>query len=179
MSTAEDLWVFGYGSIMWRPGFDFEEVLPARLYGYHRAFCVYSWHHRGTREQPGLVLGLDDGGSCIGRAYRVDNRQAEGVIAYLDAREMVTSVYVPIKHPVHTEHGRLIARCYIVDKAHDQYAGKLPFDEQARIVAQGRGASGINVDYLRSTVAHLDELGITDGPLHDVWELLAAQLHLE
>ncbi len=179
MKAAEDLWVFGYGSIMWRPGFAFEEVLPARLFGYHRAFCVYSWHHRGTPDRPGLVLGLDNGGSCVGRAYRVQASRAEEVTAYLDAREMVTSVYVPIKHPIHTERGKLSARCYIVDKAHDQYAGKLPFEEQARIVAQGRGASGINTDYLRSTVVHLDDLGITDGPLHRVWNLLTAQLHLE
>ena len=164
---------------MWRPGFAFEDVAPARLYGYHRAFCVYSWYHRGTPERPGLVLGLDDGGSCIGRVYRVRAENAEEVTAYLDSREMVTSVYVPIVHPVHTEHGKVDARCYIVDKAHDQYAGKLPLEEQARIVAQGRGESGINVDYLRSAVDHLDALGITDGPLHRVWDLLAAQLHLE
>lgn len=168
-----DLWVFGYGSIMWRPGFEFEEAVEARLFGYHRAFCVYSWHHRGTRERPGLVLGLDNGGSCIGRAFRVRGENAEGVIRYLDAREMVTSVYRPIDHPLHTEAGRLRARCYTVDRAHAQYAGTLPLEEQARIVAQGKGESGINTDYLRSTVAHLDELGITDGPLHKVWQLVA------
>ena len=179
MKLAADVWVFGYGSIMWRPGFDFEEVLPARLFGYHRSFCVYSWHHRGTTACPGLVLGLDRGGSCIGRAFRVSGAKATEVIAYLDAREMVTSVYVPIDHPVHTARGRIQARCYIADRAHDQYAGTLPMEEQARIVRQGRGASGINVDYLESAVAHLDELGITDGPLHRVWRLVSAQPHFE
>jgi len=168
----EDLWVFGYGSLMWRPGFDFLESRPARLYGYHRSFCVYSWYHRGSEENPGLVLGLDQGGSTLGRAYRVARQEAQEVIEYLDAREMVTAVYQPIAAPIHTEAGKVTARSYIADRKHPQYAGKLPYDLQAEIIRKGTGHSGINTDYLASTVKHLDELGITDGPLHSVHELV-------
>ena len=168
----EDLWVFGYGSIMWRPGFDYLETRPARLFGYHRSFCVYSWYHRGSEDAPGLVLGLDRGGSCIGRAYRVAAHNAQDVIEYLDAREMVTAVYQPITSRLATQSGRITARTYIADRAHPQYAGKLPYDVQAEIIRHGTGHSGINTDYLASTVAHLDELGISDGPLHSVHELV-------
>lgn len=160
---------------MWRPGFDHLEHAPARLFGYHRSFCVYSWHHRGARHAPGLVLGLDRGGSCIGRAFRVAAAQAGAVIAYLDAREMVTAVYRPIDHPVHMAGRRVTARCYVVDRTNPQYAGALPLDDQAAIIARARGQSGINRDYLESTVTHLDELGISDGPLHAVWQIVQDQ----
>ena len=160
---------------MWRPGFDFLDARPARLYGYHRSFCVYSWYHRGSEAAPGLVLGLDLGGSCIGRAFRISPDQAEETIAYLDAREMVTAVYQPIDHAIHMDDQTARARCYIADRSHPQYAGTLPYEEQAQIVAGASGHSGINVDYLESAVAHLDELGITDGPLHKVWDLLQGE----
>lgn len=169
---SDDLWIFGYGSLMWRPGFDHLESRPARLFGYHRSFCVYSWHHRGSEESPGLVLGLDRGGSCIGRAYRVAPDMARSVVQYLDDREMVTAVYQPISIQIHTSSGPVIARSYIADRSHPQYAGKLPFDRQAEIIRQGVGLSGINTDYLASTVEHLDTLGIKDGPLHSVHELV-------
>jgi cation transport protein ChaC len=170
--AQNDLWVFGYGSLMWRPGFDYIESRPARLFGYHRAFCVYSWYHRGSEEAPGLVLGLDQGGSCIGRAYRVPSHSSQDVIDYLDAREMVTAVYQPITAPIHTHSGKIVARSYIADRKHPQYAGKLPYDVQAEIIRHGVGNSGINTDYLASTVEHLDTLGIKDGPLHSVHELV-------
>ena len=167
-----DIWIFGYGSLMWRPGFDYLEVHPARLYGYHRSFCVYSWHHRGSRDAPGLVLGLDRGGSCLGRAFRVASAVVDDTIAYLDAREMVTAVYHPIDHPVHMPGYQVSARCYIVDRTHPQYAGVLPLDDQAAIIAGARGQSGINRDYLENTITHLDDLGITDGPSHKVWKIV-------
>ncbi|MBI1179559.1 MAG: gamma-glutamylcyclotransferase [Alphaproteobacteria bacterium] len=174
MRDEEDLWIFGYGSLMWRPGFAYLDVEPARLYGFHRAFCVYSWHHRGTRERPGLVLGLDRGGSCLGRAYRVARGLESEVIAYLDAREMVTAVYRPIRHPVHLPGRTVTARAYVVERGHAQYAGKLSPEEQARWIDGAEGVSGINLDYLASTVAHLDEMGIADGPVHQVWRLLGS-----
>jgi len=172
MARQHDIWIFGYGSLMWRPGFSYLEARPARLHGFHRSFCVYSWHHRGTRERPGLVLGLDRGGSCLGRAFRVAAADADAVVAYLDEREMVTSVYRPIQHLVRLPDEMVTARAYVVDRGHPQYAGKLSLEDQARCIDGARGVSGINTEYLASTVAHLHEMGINDGPLHQVWKLL-------
>ncbi len=174
MTQAHDIWIFGYGSLMWRPDFAFEEARTARLYGFHRSFCVYSWHHRGTRERPGLVLGLDYGGSCVGRAFRVKAGHAAQVITALDEREMVTAVYRPVDHVVRLPDALVTARAYVVDRGHPQYAGKLSLEEQARQIDGARGISGVNIDYLASTVAHLDEMGIVDGPLHRVWKLLGS-----
>ena len=127
----QDLWVFGYGSLMWRPGFEFEERRPALLRGYHRAFCVYSHVHRGTPEKPGLVFGLDAGGSCRGVAFRVDAARAEDVKRYLQAREQVTLVYRDVVKPVElVDEGRRVeALCFVVDRAHEQYAGRIDFDQ--------------------------------------------------
>src|SRR5215468_4131183 len=120
-----DLWVFGYGSLMWRPGFEFTERVPARLIGEHRALCVYSFVHRGTPERPGLVLGLDHGGTCRGVAYRAKGRARAATLAYLREREQVTNVYVERVRPViladHAER-RVPAVCYMVDRSHPQYA---------------------------------------------------------
>ncbi|HEX7200383.1 MAG TPA: gamma-glutamylcyclotransferase, partial [Dongiaceae bacterium] len=123
-----DFWVFGYGSLMWRPGFPYREAVTAHLAGLHRALCVYSWVHRGTREFPGLVLGLDRGGSCKGIAYRVAAAEREGVIAYLRERELVTNVYVETWRRirlVREEGPRVPALTFIADRLHEQYAGKL------------------------------------------------------
>jgi cation transport protein ChaC len=174
MTEDAPLWVFGYGSLMWRPGFAHEACEPALLRGYHRAFCVYSVHHRGTAARPGLVLGLDRGGSCRGRAYRVAARDAEAVIAYLDEREQVTAVYLRRRVTIEIGHRRVAAMAYVADRAHAQYAGKLPLHRVAEIILGGHGVSGANPDYLANTVAHLDELGINDGPLHELLEMVRA-----
>lgn len=165
-----DVWVFAYGSLMWRPDFPFEDVLDARLYGYHRSPCVYSWVHRGTPERPGIVLGLDRGGSCRGRAFRVAPEREAEVLAYLDAREMVTAVYRRVRRGVVTPKGRVPAWCYIVRHDHEQYAGKLDHARLVALIAQGEGRSGRCCDYLISTVAHLEGMGIVDGPLHQLAE---------
>lgn len=167
-----DLWVFGYGSLMWRPGFAHLESLPARLHGYHRALCVWSWVHRGTEQQPGLVLGLDLGGSCLGRAIRVAAREKQTVADYLYAREMVTPVYQPALLPIRIDGQVHTALTFTIDRAHPQYAGKLSDAAAAKAVRDGRGVSGANPEYLANTVAHLDELGINDGPLHRIAALL-------
>ncbi len=167
-----DIWVFGYGSLMWRPGFPHLEVAPALLHGYHRAFCIYSVHHRGSRERPGLILGLDRGGSCRGRAFRVAAADAEATIAYLDDRELVTHVYRRRTIPVVISGGRIATVCYVADPGHEQYAGTLPPAEAASIILGAEGVSGNNPDYLRSTVKHLDELGIADGPIHELMALV-------
>jgi len=163
-----DLWVFGYGSLMWRPDFPFREAAPALLRGYHRAFCIYSFHYRGTIEHPGLVLGLDRGGACRGRAFRVTKADVPAVCDYLHEREMVTGVYVPRMVEIEVGGRRVTAATYLADRSHAQYAGKLTPQQTLRYILQGVGVSGSNLDYLESTVAHLDELGIADGPLHEL-----------
>jgi glutathione-specific gamma-glutamylcyclotransferase len=170
-----DLWVFGYGSLMWRTGFKYVERQPARLLGAHRALCVFSHVHRGTPEQPGLVLGLDRGGSCRGIAFRVEARKRKATIQYLREREQVTSVYRETTRPI-----MLLARpdedvralCYLVDRSHVQYAGALSRARQLRLVRQGHGHSGVNRDYVLATVKELEALGIRDATL----EWLAARL---
>ena len=160
-----DLWVFGYGSLMWRPGFPFLERRHARLNGYHRALCVFSHVHRGTPQRPGLVLGLDRGGRCHGVAFRIAPEEAAETIRYLRAREQVTGVYVERRLPVRLDGGTVSALAYVVDRHHPQYAGRLPEDELLRLVRQGVGVSGANPDYVRQTHAHLTEMGVTDPVL--------------
>ena len=166
MTAETDLWVFGYGSLMWRPGFDFEERTLATIRGYRRALCVYSHVHRGTPERPGLVLGLDRGGSCKGVAFRVAAVRADDVIAYLRAREQVTMVYREIRARTTLADGREVtALSYAVDRTHRQYAGALEPAVLARLVSQGAGVSGPNPDYVRNTYEHMCELGISDPVL--------------
>ena len=163
---TSDLWVFGYGSLMWRPGFPFLERRHAHLHGYHRALCVFSHVHRGTPERPGLVLGLDRGGRCHGVAFRVAAEEAQETIAYLRAREQVTGVYLERRLAVRLAGGEKVeALAYVVDKGHAQYAGRLPEAELLRLVRRGVGISGANPDYVRQTHAHLTEMGVTDPVL--------------
>jgi glutathione-specific gamma-glutamylcyclotransferase len=164
-----DLWVFGYGSLMWRPGFEVLERVPARLIGLHRALCVYSFFHRGTPERPGLVLGLDRGGMCRGIAFRVAASARDRTIEYLREREQVTSVYLETMRRIELEGetGRQVrALCYIVDRGHVQYAGRLTLAESLHFVRQGHGHSGANRDYVLETVRALEELGYRETELH-------------
>jgi len=173
---GEDLWVFAYGSLMWRPGFEFIERVQARLLGAHRALCVYSYVHRGTPERPGLVLGLDFGGRCRGIAYRVEAAQRAATIAYLRKREQVTSVYRETMRPIWVEGSperRVPALCYTVDRGHPQYAGRLSLEQQLHHVRQGHGISGANRDYVVATIAALEQLGYRDTELHLLAGMLA------
>jgi cation transport protein ChaC len=173
--SDSDLWVFGYGSLMWRPGFEFLDRIEARLIGAHRALCVYSFVHRGTPERPGLVLGLDLGGACRGLAYRVAAARRADTIAYLRAREQVTMVYRECMRRVRlkSEPERpVMALCYMVDRSHPQYAGRLTLEQQFHHVRQGHGQSGANRDYVVATVASLEALGYRESELH----LLAERL---
>jgi len=164
-----ELRVFGYGSLMWRPDFPYIDIVPASLHGYHRAFCIHSTHYRGTRENPGLVLGLDRGGMCHGRMFRVKPEHAQEVADALHAREMVTGVYEPRWLKLRLENGRIVtALAYVADRNHPQYAGKLEVAEIARRIRRAIGKTGSNVDYLRNTVIHLEEMGIHEGVLHRV-----------
>jgi cation transport protein ChaC len=170
-----DFWIFAYGSLMWRPGFDFVERAPARLIGLHRALCVYSFVHRGTPEKPGLVLGLDLGGACRGIAYRVDRERRAETLAYLRAREQVTMVYREVWRPVmlagDTER-RVRALVYAVDRSHPQYAGRLDIEQQLHLVRQGHGHSGANRDYVLATVSEIEAQGFRDADLHMLAERL-------
>jgi glutathione-specific gamma-glutamylcyclotransferase len=174
--AAEDLWVFAYGSLMWRPGFAFLERLPARMVGLHRSLCVYSFVHRGTPERPGLVLGLDRGGACRGIAYRVPMAERASTVAYLRAREQVTSVYRESMRPVWLKQSpqrQVSALCFMIDRGHAQYAGRLSLEQQLHHVRQGHGQSGANRDYVIATVTALEELGFRETELHLLAERLA------
>lgn len=161
-----DIWVFGYGSLMWNPGFPHLDIREALLHGWHRAFCVYSHRYRGTPEKPGLVLGLDRGGSCRGMALKVARDDAVDVLAYLWDREMVTGVYRPSLLRVRAGSDSLPCHVFVADRHHRQYAGGLSMGEMVRLIRQGVGSGGPNSEYLANTVRHLDEVGVTDGPLH-------------
>ncbi len=169
-----DFWVFGYGSLMWRPGFAHVETQRARLYGFRRSLCVTSHIYRGTVERPGLVLGLDRGGSCVGLAFRVPGELRDEVLAYLRGRELVTSVYIERELPIRLEHGGVeVAVSYVVDRGHAQYAANLDEAHAAGIVSGAVGEAGPNEEYVLNTVEHLRALGIRDRWLEEVGRLVA------
>src|SRR5947209_16009623 len=184
LSEAElskgDLWVFGYGSLMWQPGFEFIEQVPARLIGEHRALCVYSFDHRGTPEKPGLVLGLDRGGACRGVAFRVTTKLGGKTVEYLRGREQTTHVYREVLRSVwlgNDARQRVSALTYVVDRGHVQYAGRLSLAEQFRLVQQGHGRSGNNRDYVLSTVRSIEAQGFRDKELHRLAQMLHGDAH--
>lgn len=180
MTSAQgDLWVFGYGSLMWRPGFSFAEQTKARLDGYRRCFCVYSTHHRGCPQRPGLVLGLDRGGSCEGVAFRVDAAHATAVRAYLRAREQISGVYRETFKAVQLldgSHRRVQALAFIVERAHPSYARQLELLQQCRLIRGARGISGANLDYLINTVRHLEGLRLRDPELRRLLVLIGPHI---
>lgn len=177
MTAMDEFWVFGYGSLMWRPGFVHVESQPALIRGYHRALCVFSFVHRGTPENPGLVLGLDRGGSCHGMAFRVEAARWKETLENLRAREQVTMIYREARKPVTLQsNGRTVeAVTYLIDRSHRQYAGKPATGELLRLVRQGRGISGNCIDYVFSTIAHLRDMNIHDARLEALGKQLASQ----
>jgi cation transport protein ChaC len=163
---GEGRWVFGYGSLMWRPGFAYVDRAIATLHGRRRAFCIYSVHHRGTPQRPGLVLGLAPGGSTRGMAYRVAEADWPAVYAYLLEREQPTETYVEARAHVRLADGRRVqALAFLSDTSHPQWAGRLDGEAQARLIAHASGLSGPNVDYLRDLVAHLRQDGVRDAAM--------------
>jgi glutathione-specific gamma-glutamylcyclotransferase len=181
VSTKKPLWVFAYGSLMWNPGFAVRETQPARLHGFHRAFCIYSEHYRGTPEKPGLILGLLAGGSCRALAHRLPAEDYDAVRRYLWMREIENDgVYVEQTREIHLADGRVVrSLVYLADRAHRQFAGKLPLAKALRLVRQGTGATGTNIDYVRNTLAHLRELGLRDKGLEELARRADAQERLE
>ena len=170
---TDELWVFGYGSLMWRPGFAFAERVAATLPGRRRAFCIYSVHHRGTYERPGLVLGLARGGSTRGMAYRIAPADWAEVFAYLMEREQPTETYIEARRRVRLGDGRWVeALVFLSDVTHPQWAGNLTLERQAELIAGATGLSGRNADYLRDLVEHLEQAGIRDGGMERLLRLV-------
>jgi len=168
MAPGQDLWIFAYGSLMWRPGFAYQESRRALLTGYRRCFCIYSVHHRGTPKRLGMVLGLDRGGACEGIAYRIAAANVPAIRRYLSAREVINGVYREAMVPIELDGEppeEVIALAYIVERAHPNYAYRLPLAKQARLIRGAKGLSGANLDYLVSTVRHLADLEIRDREL--------------
>lgn len=170
---SDERWVFGYGSLMWRPGFPYQERRPATLHGRRRAFCIYSVHHRGTHERPGLVLGLAPGGATRGMAYRVAEGDWAEVYAYLKEREQPTETYVEARRAVRLADGRRVeALVFLSDVRHPQWAGALSMERQAELIAGATGLSGRNVEYLRDLVMHLREEGVRDPAMERLLHLV-------
>lgn len=165
--TTDGLWVFGYASLMWEPGFPVAQRRRARVEGWRRSFCMWSIHHRGTAEQPGLVLALEQaaGAVCHGAALKVMPGAEDAALAALRARELVSSAYLEVRLPVLFDDGAggaAEAVAYVIDPSHAQYCGGLPLEEQAQVIARATGGRGPNPDYLWNTAAHLDAEGIED-----------------
>lgn len=165
---TEPLWVFGYGSLIWHPGFPVAEQQIARLEGWHRSFCMHSIHHRGTVEAPGLVLALDAraGAHCDGVAFRVENGAEAETLAALRERELISSAYFETRQEVYFRDGRVVdAVTFVIDPEHGQYAGGMSLEAQAEVIAHAVGGKGPNAEYLVNTARHLEELGIADADL--------------
>lgn len=161
-----DLWIFGYGSLMWAPGFRCSAKAAAFARGYHRALCILSSRYRGTPEKPGLVMGLCRGGSCWGMAFRVPSARVHRVLRNLWEREMLNRVYKPTLIPVTVAPGRRVhALAFVADTSHRQFVKELDLHGRARLVAQGIGQRGRCVDYIRNTLEHMLELGVNDAHL--------------
>jgi len=170
-----DFWVFGYGSLMWRPGFEFVERCGAVMHGVHRRLCIFSHVHRGTPDKPGLVLGLDRGGSCRGIGYRVAGNKRVETIAYLREREQVTMIYKERWREMTVDRDGVLekvnALAYLVDQDHMQYAGRRSAEDLLPFVLQGHGKGGPCIEYISSTLDHIEELGFRDGHLAEVLAL--------
>lgn len=171
------LYVFAYGSLIWRPGFSHTAAHPALLRGFHRRFCLWSHRYRGTPDRPGLVLGLDRGGACRGLVFRVATPEAGAVLAYLDDRELpdgAEQVYVRRLLPVRLlDSGqRVRAVAYVANRACRLYCGALPTERAAAAIAAGHGQMGPNRDYLLNTVEHLRAMGVRDAGLDRIAALL-------
>lgn len=175
----EGFWVFGYGSLMWTPEFEFEECVTATVTGFSRSFCMWSLHHRGTPETPGLVLALDacEGASCTGLAFRVGKETAPQCLADLRERELVSSAYHEHVLPALLQGGQTIdALAYVIDPDHVQHTGHLSLEKQADVIAKARGGRGPNSEYLFKTSEHLAKIGLEDPELNELTRLVKKRL---
>jgi len=174
MDRADNYWVFGYGSLIWRPGFGFVSAQGAQLSGFHRALCIYSHVYRGTPQKPGLVFGLVPGGSCRGRAFEITPAEWPGVLAYLRERE--TRVYKEVQSQIRLDDQRTVsALSFVADERHAHFAGGLPVEKQLEMVRRAQGDTGSNRDYVVNTMQHLGELGLVDEHLANICALLRGE----
>ena len=165
-------WVFAYGSLMWRPNFQYSEMIPAIINGWQRDMCIISVHYRGTLSKPGLVSGLESGGSCHGRAYRVSDEDLDSVIHYLDDRELITNVYTPEYKEITLQDNRIVkARVYISNIYHKHYAGNISDNEKISLIKQGIGSEGRSIQYLKNIIEQLSKLEIADSGLNKLLKL--------
>ncbi|KIC50336.1 gamma-glutamylcyclotransferase [Tateyamaria sp. ANG-S1] len=173
------MWVFGYGSLLWNPGFEVAESVRGTLPGWARSFCMRSIHHRGSETEPGLVLALDAAAqaACDGVALRVAPGTEDATLDYLRERELISSAYLERMLQVGLSDGRQVtAVTYVIDPDHVQYCGGLPLEEQAQIIAHARGGRGPNSEYLYNTAQHLSALGVADPDLDWLSRRVAAIL---
>ena len=166
LPTGEDVWLFGYGSLMWNPIIHYVERRAGHIFGYHRSYCLRTGMGRGTPERPGLTLGLESGGSCRGILFRVAGDIAEDELDFVWNREMISQAYTPRLVNAYIDSGRVRAIAFVINPEHIGYTGKLTLKETAEAIATAHGRLGRCSEYLENTVLHLDELGIADGPMH-------------
>jgi len=167
-----EIWLFGYGSLMWNPCIHYLDRQPALLRGFHRNFCLRAPTGRGSPERPGLMLALKNGGSCRGIAYRIDPAIADHELSIVWNREMVSGAYQPRLLKLLTPQAEIKAITFVVNRQHPRFVPHIALDESARLIAQAEGWLGSCAEYLFSTVAHLDELGVGDGPMHELKRLV-------
>jgi glutathione-specific gamma-glutamylcyclotransferase len=172
LAGRSELWIFAYGSLMWDPCFAYGEAQPALLRGYHRSFCIYSRRYRGTPERPGLVLGLDRGGACKGIAFHVPAAEVASALMRLWQRELTQRTYRLKELPLETRRGAVLGRALVVDRRHPSYAGRLPLADMARHIVDGIGTRGSCRQYLENTVGELRKLGLEDGPVHRLADMV-------
>lgn len=177
VQTGQDIWVFGYGSLMWNPAFHFAERVPGSIHGWHRSFCLSMPVGRGSVDRPGLMLALDRGGSCRGFAFRIEPAWVQSETQILWRREMISGGYEPRWVRVKCGGESLRALTFTANRKHTRYVGRLPEGDSVRALATGQGTLGSARDYLHNTVVHLDELGVVDGPLHRLLDLVDSFKH--
>ncbi len=174
---GDKYFVFGYGSLIWRPGFEYINSFPAQLLGAHRCLCIYSHHYRGTKENPGLVFGLRRGGSCLGLAFEVAPDKWRQTIDYLREREQVSMVYKEAFRTIRLNNGiKLCALTYLANENHEQYAGELEISEQIRLIKNAKGLGGDNIEYVLNTAKHLRKMNIRDKKLEQLVKLLGGEI---
>jgi cation transport protein ChaC len=173
LTPDKNLWVFGYGSLMWNPEFAYVEGHQARIYGFHRRLCLWSMRYRGTEENPGLVVGMAPGGSCLGMAFRVDDSVIHETMEYLFERELISNAYRPVVKPIHLVNGKKAnALTFVSKKEHRQYAPKMSIEKITQIVSNAHGPRGSNSDYIINTADYLENMGIHKTEIHNVAERL-------